>query len=292
MELRQLSYFVKAAETLHFTESAAALFVTQSTLSQQIKQLEEELNVLLFDRVGKHVRLTEAGRIFLDHARQTLLDAEKGKQAVRDLQNLLIGELRIGVTYAFSSLVLPALHPFSVKYPGIKLYIEYGTVDELEKNLRSAGLDLILAFHRNPDKELNLQPLFKSRLVMVVSKKNELAGLKKISLKELAAMDLILPGKGFSSRNLLNELFAGINMKPSVRIELNDVNSLLSLIEMGDDATVLDEKALRGRASLTAIPISGRNLSTQSFILTQRGVYQKKAASLFIEELVKVMKIT
>jgi LysR family cyn operon transcriptional activator len=72
MEIRQLQYFVKAAETMNFTEAASAVFITQSTLSQQIKQLEDELGMLLFDRIGRHVRITEAGHIFLTHARKIL----------------------------------------------------------------------------------------------------------------------------------------------------------------------------------------------------------------------------
>ena len=71
MELRQLKYFVRSAELLNFTEAANDLFISQSTLSQQIKQLEDELDMLLFDRVGKRVRLTEAGNLFLTYARQS-----------------------------------------------------------------------------------------------------------------------------------------------------------------------------------------------------------------------------
>lgn len=75
MELRQLRYFLKAAETLNFTDAAKQMYITQSTLSQQIKQLETELNVLLFDRIGKKVFLTEAGNEFLPFAKQTVGDA-------------------------------------------------------------------------------------------------------------------------------------------------------------------------------------------------------------------------
>lgn len=142
MELRQLQYFVKAAETMNFTEAAAAVFITQSTLSQQIKQLEEELGLLLFDRIGKHVRITEAGHIFLTHARKILNDVQRSKQAISELQNATIGELNIGVSYAFTSLLLPALAPFSTKYPGIKIFITYGSPEELEKTTTGrAGYD-------------------------------------------------------------------------------------------------------------------------------------------------------
>jgi len=290
MEVRQLGYFIRAAEMLHFTEAAAASFVTQSTLSQQIKQLEEELGMLLFDRVGKHVQLTEAGNVFLVHAKQILLDIKKSKQAIFELANMVNGELKIGVTYAFSSLLLPALTPFSEKYPGIMIHVEYGTAGELENKLRTADLDIILAFHEQADSSgLEMQPLFSSRIMMVVAKKNPLAKLPKITLKELGKLELILPSNGFSSRDLLNEIFRKNSISPNIKIEMNDVHSLLSMVESGNWATIINEKAIGTWNTLTAIPISGKELYKQAFILWQKGVYRKKSAMLFMEELTKIV---
>ncbi|WP_316838020.1 LysR substrate-binding domain-containing protein [Pedobacter nutrimenti] len=290
MEIRQLNYFVNAAEYLHFTEAAAACFVTQSTLSQQIKQLEEELGMLLFDRIGKHVRLTEAGTVFLLHAKKILQDVKRSKQAINELNHLEAGDLKIGVTYAFSSMVLPALSPFSSKYPGIKIFIEYGTPELLESKLKAAELDIILTFHEESDNEgLEMQPLFSSRIMMVVSRKNPLASLKKISVSELATLELILPGKGFSSRDYVNELFSKKNIKPKIRIEMNEVNSLLTLVESTSWVTILNEKAILTWDSLIAIPIAGKERYKQAFILWQKGVYKKKAATLFLEELGKIL---
>ena len=290
MEVRQLNYFIKAAELLHFTDAAAASFVTQSTLSQQIKQLEEELGMLLFDRIGKQVHLTEAGNLFLLHARQIILDIKKSKQAIFELANMVTGELKIGVTYAFSSLLLPALMPFSEKYPGMMIHVEYGTAGELENKLRMADLDFILAFHEQSDSDgLEMQPLFSSRIMMVVAKKNPLAKLNKISLKELGKLELILPSNGFSSRDLLNEIFRKNRISPRIKVEMNDVHSLLSMVESGSWATIINEKAISTWDSLVAVPISGKELYKQAFILWQQGAYRKKSAILFIEELMKVM---
>ncbi|WP_295720617.1 LysR substrate-binding domain-containing protein [Mucilaginibacter sp.] len=290
MELRQLQYFVKAAETMNFTEAAAAVFITQSTLSQQIKQLEDELGMLLFDRIGRHVRITEAGHIFLTHATKILNDVQKGKQAITELNNAATGELNLGVSYAFTSLLLPALAPFSNKYPGIKIFITYGSPEELEKKLRLAELDMILAFHnQSDDEDLEMQVLFSSSIVMVVAKDNPLAKLEKISLEELAQQELILPGKGFSSREFINGLFYKGKIAPNIRIELNDMHSLLSLIQNGHWATVLNEKALIGWDKVVAVPIAAKGIKRQSYILWQKGVYRKKAAILFIEQLVEVM---
>ena len=290
MELRQLQYFVKAAETMNFTEAASAVFITQSTLSQQIKQLEEELGMLLFDRIGKHVRITEAGHVFLTHAQKILREVQKGKQAISELNNAATGELNIGVSYAFTSLLLPALAPFSTKYPGIKIFITYGNPEELEKKLRLAELDMILAFHNESDDEdLEMQILFSSTIVMVVAKNNPLARLEKISLKELAEQELILPGKGFSSREFINELFYKSKISPNIKIEMNDVHSLLSLVQNGHWATILNEKAIFGWDKVAAVLIAGKEIKRQSYILWQKGVYRKKAAILFIDELMRVM---
>ena len=105
MELRQLRYFVKAAETLNFSEAAKQLFITQSTLSQQIRQLENELDIQLFQRNSHEVALTEAGNELLPYAKETLYAAQTCKEHLRDLQQLLTGTLNIGVTYSFSRLM-------------------------------------------------------------------------------------------------------------------------------------------------------------------------------------------
>lgn len=290
MEVRQLNYFVKAAELLHFTEAASACFVTQSTLSQQIKQLEDELGMLLFDRIGKHVRLTEAGTVFLQHTKKILQDVKRSKQAILELNNLEAGDLKIGVTYAFSSMVLPALSPFSSKYPGIKIFLEYGPPETLETKLKAAELDIILTFHEESDNDgLEMQLLFSSRIMMVVSKKHPLASLKKISVNELAGLELILPGKGFSSRDYVNDLFSKKKLVPKIRIEMNEVNSLLTLVESTSWVTILNEKAIVTWDNLVTVPIAGRERYKQAFILWQKGVYKKKAATLFIEELGKIL---
>lgn len=290
MELRQLGYFIKAGEMLHFTAAAEASFVTQSTLSQQIKLLEEELGMRLFDRIGKHVKLTEAGNVFLTHARQILLDVKKSRQAISELNNLVTGELLIGVTYAFSSMLLPALAPFTAKYPGIKIVLEYGTAAELEQKLKAADLDIILAFHDQADNEgLEMELIFTSRICMVVSKRHPLANLAKIMLTDLGKIELVLPSRGFSSRNLLDELFSARRIEPLIKIEMNDVHSLLSLVNEGNWATIINEKAIIGWEDLVAVPIAGKEYYKEAFILWQKGVYRKKSAVLFVDELVKIL---
>lgn len=290
MEIYQLQYFIKTAEVLHFTKAAELCFVTQSGLSQQIKKLEEELGMPLFVRIGKKVQLTEAGSVFLIHAKQIIENVQSGKQAIDDLNQMIGGELRIGVTYIFGLLVLPIVNLFAKTYPNLKIVVEYGTTEPLEQKLLNNELDLVLVISSNEIKlPFQKVPLFTSQLVMAVSKTHPLAVLDKISFKKIQDIPLILPVKGFNSREMLDELFLKNNMKPKVSIELNAVHALLRLVGDSDWATIVTEKALKGWDNLKAINITGVATQRDSFMLTIEGAYQKKAVKLFMEEFRKSM---
>ena len=112
MELRQLKYFVKTAQTLNFSEAARALFVTQSTLSQQIRCLEQELGVELFQRSSHSVALTESGEHLLPIAVRTLQDAQLCFTQINDLKQLLSGVLNIGITYTFAPILTESVKEF------------------------------------------------------------------------------------------------------------------------------------------------------------------------------------
>ena len=125
MELRQLKYFVKTAQTLNFSEAARLLFVTQSTLSQQIRQLEQELGSDLFIRDSHSVQLTESGEQLLPLAQRTLQDAAACQDRIKDLHQILSGSLNIGITYSFAPLLTETVMEFLKIYPGVKLNIFY-----------------------------------------------------------------------------------------------------------------------------------------------------------------------
>ena len=156
MELRQLRYFVKAAESLSFSEAAKIANVAQSTLSQQIRQLEDELGVRLFERSTHAIRLTEAGREVLPAAQRTLHDADQCADRIRDLRNLHTGRLNIGVTYSFSPILAEVILSYIKVYPDIKLNVFYKPMAELMDLLDKREVDFVLSFktsHPLPDDE-------------------------------------------------------------------------------------------------------------------------------------------
>ncbi|HEX3023894.1 MAG TPA: LysR substrate-binding domain-containing protein [Chitinophagaceae bacterium] len=284
MELRQLKYFIRSAEVLNFTEAANDLFISQSTLSQQIKQLEDELGILLFDRVGKKIRITEAGSLFLIYARQALQDTKDGKQIIEDLKELKTGILNIGVTYGLSALLTDTIVSFSKRYPQIKITVDFGTSEDLLEKLKIAKIDFVLSFLQLPADDVFVsQVLFDSKLALVVHPSHQAAKEKTIDVKELQNIGLALPAKGFNTRDFLDDAFLKNNISPSVKVELNDINMLLQLVETGNWCTVLTMASVKGRSNLKTIPITGIDITRQASITWYKDVYRKKAAIIFAE---------
>ena len=199
MELRQLKYFVKTAELLNFSEAARNLYITQSTLSQQIKQLEAELGTQLFERNTHGVVLTESGEELLPYARKTLHTADSCVEHIRDIKNVVTGSLNIGVTYTFSPILTETLLSFMKLYPNVKLNIFYKTMEELMAMLDKRDLDFVLAFKPTGTAQyarISSHILFDNHLVAIVSESHLLAKRQKVTLDELQGYDFALPSKG------------------------------------------------------------------------------------------------
>lgn len=291
MELRQFKYFIRSAELLNFTEAANALFISQSTLSQQIKQLEDELDILLFDRIGKRVRLTEAGQRFLTYARQAVQDANDGKQAIKDLKGLQSGTLKIGVTYGLSALLTATIVAFSKLHPHIKIMVDFGSSEDLLEKLKIAEIDFVLSFLQLPaDEVFESDILFDSKLSLIVHTSNPLSKKRKIDVKELQQLNLALPAKGFNTRDFLEDAFAKNQLNPSVNLELNDINMLLQLVETGNWCTVLTIASAKDRVHLRTIPITGIDITREASITWLKDAYRKKAAVVFAEMIKRRIK--
>lgn len=282
MELRQLQYFLKAAELQNFTEASRQLFITQSTLSQQIKQLENELGMFLFDRIGKHVYLTEAGREFTPFARQTISDANLGKQRILDLQNIRTGSLRVAVTYSLSFGLSSIVLRFMEQYPNIRLEIVYSTASELLQMLKHREVDFVLSFKSDNDEEIEVTDLYEIPLTVVVNKNHPLAQHKSISLQLLQQYPLVLPSEGLTARAILDKLLMDNNIEIEPHLEMNDANILLQLVESSTFATVLSQATTIGRSNLKAIPIVEQKEKMTASLLTLKGAYIKASAQAFI----------
>lgn len=280
MELRQLKYFAKAAELQNFTEAASALFITQSTLSQQIKQLEDELSLPLFHRVAKRVRLTDAGKAFLPFAQKTLKNASDGKEMLRDLMDLRTGALSVGATYGLTDLLTKSVAVFSATFPGIKLLINFGTSEELLGQLEEGDLDMMLSFYENThNQRVSSDHLFPSRLSLVAHASHPVARHEHVGLADLMQLPLILPSKGYSIRGYLDTLLRENNLQVSVNMEVNDIHTLLEFVRTGNWVTVLMSSTIASIPELKSIEISEVDMNRVATITWPKDAYRKNSAA-------------
>jgi LysR family cyn operon transcriptional activator len=284
MELRQLKYFLKAKELLNFTEAANALNISQSTLSQQIKQLEDELQILLFNRIGKRITLTEAGELFSGFALQSISKANEGFELLKDLNNLNTGKIAIGVTYALRDILTQTVIEFANQYPEIEFKIVFGTSKELIEKLNHFELDVILTFEEIiTENHFKYQALFTSPMTLVTSTESALKNKKFISLKEISTLSLALPSKGYSTTQFITEAFNKNNLHPKVTIEINDIPTLLELVKSGKWYTILTQATIKNEKGISCIPIEGKNMTRTAMIISIKEVYEKKAVKVFLD---------
>lgn len=284
MELRQLKYFITSADTLNFTEAARQCFITQSTLSQQIKQLETELGVQLFERIGKRVFLTETGRDFLPYARQTVADADYGVQRIKDIEDLKTGRLCIGTTFGLSALITDAIARFSEQYPEIHLEVMFLKQDELIEAARERKVDFALTFEMmEKDDLLTEQPVKTYHLCAIVSDQNPLAQQATVSLRQLADYNICTPARGMNARRMFDSLTnkKGIELQP--KLEINEIHTLLHLVRTGRWVAILVDSITHGEEGLCAVPLREAALPMPVVWLYPKDMYIRKAMQKFME---------
>lgn len=285
MELRQLKYFAKVAETLNFSEAAKMLCITQSTLSQQIKQLENELDTPLLIRSSHKVTLSEAGELILPHVRRVIYEAESCADRINDLNRLASGSLSIGVTYSFSPILTETLLMFMKQYPKIRLNIYYKPMNELMELLKERVVDFVLAFKPTRSIEgVESHILFQNYLAAIVNEHHPLASKERVTVAELRTYDLALPSKGLQARNTFDNIIS-VHDPLRVRIELNEVNILLKLIRQSMLVTVLAEATIHNETGVKAVPLDIPENEMAGCVHILKDTYRKKSMQEFIRML-------
>lgn len=282
MELRQIRYFLKVAELLNFSEASKELFITQSTLSQQIRQLENEFDTILFERNSHEVSLTEAGQQFMRYARKVMIDVDDCTQKMDDLKNMLTGELNIGVTFTFSPLLTETVLEFMKLYPHVRLNVFYKTMSELMDMLQRREVDFVLAFKpTDRNDKIESHVLFNNHLSVVVSEQHSLAKRKSLTLDDLAPYDAAMPARGLQARNSFDDMIHSENSKLKIRVELNDVSILLKLIKQSKLITILADATIHDEDGLVAIPLEMTGNDMEGCIHLLKQAYVKNSAREF-----------
>lgn len=287
MELRQLRYFVKVAELNSFSEASKQLNITQSTLSQQVKQLENELGVDLLMRDSHHVSLTDVGEAFLPQARKTLFDATTCIDRIRDIQQLGSGELNIGSTYSFLPLLKETVLQFIKQYPGVKLNICCHSMETLMSMLSERKIDLALSYKSSiMHPEITSHIMFDNRLAVVVSDTHPLASHETVRLADLERFPFAMPAKGLQARNTFDHIVDELDYRFNVRLEINEVNVLLDLVRASDRLfTVVSQAAVARTPGLKSLRLEQTGTQMEGSFHVLQDAYMKHATKEFLRML-------
>lgn len=283
MEIRQLRYFLDIAQTEHLTESAANLFVTQSTLSHGLRQLEDELGIRLFDRLGRGLKLSQAGAVFRLHAGRALQEIEAGRMALADMTGLQAGTLTVGVIPTFLNTLVPAtVTAFSMKYPKVRLIVRDLRAGPIEEQLLAGELDVGVAFYPTEHEDIETEALFEESMQLVVNRAHPLSARKSLKVKALASVPLALLTRAFATRRLIDATLHQAGVTPLLRVEMESVESLIAACRYGDLACIVPERAARLAPDLHVIDLTAPKMVRHAGILWRRGASRSKAALEFV----------
>ncbi|KAA0012620.1 LysR family transcriptional regulator [Billgrantia pellis] len=291
MELRHLRYFLALAETLNFTRAAQRVHVTQSTLSHQIRQLEEEVGRPLFAREGKKVLITETGQAFLEHVVPILRQVDRAVGALKESPDELRGELRIAATHSFNVQLIPlCLSRFMQRLPRVKVAVEELSGDGISEGLVSGRLDLGVSYRPAVPRGLRFEPLYNEELKLIVANDHPLAGRKRLRMVELNGTRMTLLAPHFSTRQMLDECFAAAGAQPQIVAELNAISPMIELVRRTDLCGIVAENALGNEPGVLAIPLESPTPIRTPGLLWSQQAHRSPASRFMAETIRQVVK--
>lgn len=289
MELRNIKTFLFVAEQRSFSKAAALLGYSQSTVTAQIQQLEQEFDVLLFERIHKTVRLTQPGQEFLAHAQKLIRSAEEARVALKRLP-VGSGELRIAMAESLCTTFFPGiLERFHREFPQVELRIVPAGTDEMFGMLRRNEADLVYTLdHRIYSSDL-ITALEREEDVCFIAAPGYLEDEREYTLAELAGSAFMLTERDMSYRKHLEELLAAKSLEIHAFLELGNVEMLRSLAEKGSGISFLPEYAVR--ASLTSGKLVKLNVPENTIRVWRQLIYHKnKWMTPQMEAMIRVIK--
>jgi LysR family hydrogen peroxide-inducible transcriptional activator len=286
MEVHQLRYFCAVAETGNFTRAAEREQVAQPSLSQQIMKLEEELAVRLFDRLGRSVRLTDMGQMFLPRARAILSELRAAKEEVAQRQSSVSGPISVGVIPTIAPYFMPTrIAAFSRRYPEAALTVVEDVTVRLMDRLRAGLLDLAVMALPARGHDLECYPLRTERLFAILPKGHRLGKKRSLLMKELREEPFLLLRDDHCFRETSIEICKRARMMPQVIFESGQFSSILGMVGAGLGVSIVPEMALEQRADCTFVLIADEKASRTIGAATLKGHFLSRVQKAFLNHL-------
>ena len=284
-----LRTFIEVARTEHLGRAAEVLQTDQSTVSRKIARLEHEVGVPMFERIGRSIRLTRAGRRFEVRAERILGEIRDAVAEAAGTASAGSGEVHLGFLHTIGARWLPErLARFLEQYPGVRFILEEGTTGEVVAGLLDGRFDLGILGPPPPNTpELDLVPLFRERVSVIVPTQHRLVGRSSVTLHEVADEALILPRSRSGLRRVVDDAFARQGLAENVAYEGDDFSIILGLVEAGLGISLLPVPLPNPTARVVVVPLRDPPIARTMAIAWDRRRTLPPAAQLFSRRLVE-----
>lgn len=291
MNIRELEYLIAIDDERHFHRAAERCFVSQPTLSGQLKKLEQELGVLLVERNNRQVAMTEAGRVVVRHARTVMAEINTIKEAANYFHDPMVGDVRVGIIPTIAPYLLPVIMPqLNKHFSKLKIWLyEYQTHILLEK-LQKAELDFLILALPVEKHDFTELDLFREPFRLAVKKGHSLAKRKQINLGDIANQELLLLEEGHCLRGHILDVCLLAGVKEQSQYHATSLETLRHMISEGIGMTLMPELAVPAKITkaddIRYIEFSDPKPNRRIGILHRKNSYREEMFSN-ISELIK-----
>jgi len=257
--LNSLLVFHEVAKHQSFSKAAEGLFISQPAVTKHIRELESKIGIGLIQRGKGRFALTEAGRVLFRHTHKISSHLMEVENVLGNLKKERQGILRIGTTESYSKCLMPRLlSGFQNSYPSIKIALDVGNSEEIEKSLLVYRNDLGLIGVTKVPSGFESMPFLKEELVLIVSPTHPLANRQKVSLKELEGYPLIIRAKGSTTRRILLQTFRDLDVHPSLLIETGSSEFIKQWVSEGKGVSAIVKRIVEDeekRGIIKTVPL-------------------------------------
>jgi DNA-binding transcriptional LysR family regulator len=283
MDTASLQTFVQVAECGSFSVAGERLYLTQPAISKRIAALETEVAATLFDRIGRKVRLTEAGRALLPRAKQILREVEDSRRAISNLTGTISGQLSIATSHHIGLHRLPPLlRAYTNQYPAVELDLRFMDSEAACRLIERGDLEFgIVTLPLQPIAGLATETIWPDPLTVVVGNAHPLASRRRTTLAQLCEHRAILPAPNTYTRQHIEERFAAESLQPPVGMSTNYLETIKMLVSVGLGWSVLPQSMLGDDLHVLSVP--GIRLQRQLGAVWHRNRTLSNAAQAMLE---------
>ena len=292
MNYERLKTFIAVAEKNSFSEAAKILFVSQPTITSQIKALEEELNTKLFERTTKKVAMTQSAHVLLKYARKMVHLSDTAEKEILQMENTITGDLSMGCSLTIGEYILPEyLKRFIELYPLVQMSVKIANSNKIVANLKDQLIDVGIIETSVEDPQIILEPILGDELILVATPGYFPNHELKISLDQLKKAPLIVREKGSGTRAVVEKYLKQVGLTLNdlnIVMELGSTQAIKTAVESGLGVSFISKSAIKKELKLKSLKTySIKNISLQRtfYIAYRKDRVLKSSTELFLDEL-------